>query len=447
MKEQGLSARQLTMLALGTVIGGSFFLGCSVAIHTAGPSVILGFLFGGVLVYFILTALSEMTVANPGAGSFRAFAAQAFGPWAGFVVGWTYWTGMVFAMSSEATAVSTLVRDWFPKVSVAWLGGGIIAAVTLLNLLGARKLSNLESFLAGFKLFAIAAFIVLAFLLITGLFPGKGAVGLGALRSEPLLPNGWTGLAGSMLVVMFTYAGFEVIGLAASEAKDPLHTIPRAIRRTVAILTGLYIVFILLFLPLVPTEEVNESVSPLVLALQKSGLAWAGTAMNLVLITAILSTMLAAMFALGRMMRSLAEDRMAPNWLRDKSEVPYRGILCSGAAMLIALRFGLFFPQVYLFLISSGGFALLFSYAVIMATHIRFRRKNGCPPDGKCQLGGFPYTSVFALAALLAAIGSMPFVKGQLTGLLAGAGMVVFYFLAFLALRLFHHAPSPPHGA
>ncbi len=54
--------------------------------------------------YLILTALSEMTVANPDTGSFRTFAAQAFGNGVGFVVGWVYWTGMVLAMSSEATA-------------------------------------------------------------------------------------------------------------------------------------------------------------------------------------------------------------------------------------------------------------------------------------------------------------------------------------------------------
>jgi L-asparagine transporter-like permease len=45
--ENGLSAWRLTMMALGTVIGGSFFLGSSVAIHAAGPSILLTFILGG----------------------------------------------------------------------------------------------------------------------------------------------------------------------------------------------------------------------------------------------------------------------------------------------------------------------------------------------------------------------------------------------------------------
>lgn len=108
-KRRGLSAWQLTMMALGGVIGGSFFLGSSVAIQAAGPSILLSYIVAGVLVYFILFALSEMTVANPTTGSFSTFAAQELGPKMGFVVGWLYWTGIVLSMSSEATAISILV--------------------------------------------------------------------------------------------------------------------------------------------------------------------------------------------------------------------------------------------------------------------------------------------------------------------------------------------------
>ncbi len=435
-KEKGLSAWQLTMMALGTVIGGSFFLGSSLAINSAGPSIIILYILGGVLVYYILFALSEMTVTNPDSGSFRTFAAEAYGQGTGFVVGWVYWTGMVLAMSSEATAISLLVREWIPGISISWTGSFIIIGVTLLNLLGASRLSKLESGLAAIKVLTILAFIVIAVLLITGLFPGNTAVGAGELTRESFMPGGIRGLAGSMLIVMFTYAGFEIIGLAASEADNPQETVPKAIRYTVISLVGFYILSVAVMLPLIPTAEINEETSPMVAALNRFGITWAGSVINLVLITAILSTMLAAMFGLGRMIRSLADEGLAPALLKEHTDVPYRGILFSGFAMLAGLGLGLLLPRVYLFLISAGGFALLFTYVIIVAAHIRFRKKYGCP-EGKCRLGGFPYSSLFVLIVLLIAIASMPFISGQGIGLVAGIIMIVFYTLCYVGMLLY----------
>ncbi|HWR55923.1 MAG TPA: amino acid permease [Negativicutes bacterium] len=434
--EQGLSAWQLTMLALGTVVGGSFFLGSAVAIRSAGPSILISYVLGGLLVYIVLFALSEMTVADPSPGSFRTFAGQAFGPMAGFVVGWVYWTGLVLAMSSEATAVSIFLRAWFPGLSVAMLGALVIIAVSLLNLLGADRLSKLESGLAIVKLLAIVGFSVLGLALISGAFLNIPPVGVGALATEPLFPAGIGGIAGSMLIVMFTYAGFEVIGLAASEARQPHKTVPRAITLTVVGLVGLYILAVAVVLPLIPTGLLTAEESLFVAALRRWGLGWAGTAINIVLISAILSTMLAAMFGLGRMIRSLAEEGHAPGWIKDRGDIPYRGILFSGAAMLVGLGLGFILPQqVYLFLVSSGGFALLFSYTVILVTHYKFRKIRGCPPRGNCQLPGFPYTSWFAAVGLTAIIASMPLIPGQAYGLLAGLILVGIYTGVYFLMK------------
>jgi L-asparagine transporter-like permease len=434
-KHKGLSAGELTMMALGTVIGGSFFLGSAVAIHAAGPAILISYILGGALVYFILFALSEMTVANPDSGSFRTFAAQSFGPGAGFVVGWVYWTGMVLAMSSEATAVSILVREWMPNVSISLLGSIIIIAVTLLNLLGADKLSKLESGLAAVKILAIVFFIIVAILLIIGIVPGTTSIGSGTIVKQSFMPGGLKGIAGSMLIVIFSYAGFEIIGLAASETDNPRDTVPKAIRYTVVSLVGFYVLSVILLLALIPTAELSESVSPMVAALNRQGIGWAGTLINVVLITAILSTMLAAMFGLGRMMRSLVDEGHAPQWLKDERNVPYRGILFSGFAMLLGLGIGLLVPKVYIFLVSSGGFALLFTYAAILATHIRFRKKNGCPPEGKCQMPGYPYASWIALISMIIIILSMPFISGQSSGLIAGLIMLVTYMLIYMVMK------------
>ncbi|MEH7544222.1 amino acid permease [Neobacillus vireti] len=434
-KSKGLSAWQLTMMALGSVIGGSFFLGSSVAIHAAGPSILLSYILAGVLVYLILYALSEMTVATPTVGSFSNFAARELGPGFGFVVGWLYWTGTVLSMSSEATAISILLRQWFPHLSIAIFGSFLIVGVTLVNLLGADKFGKIVSGLSGVKIFAIIFFIITAILLITGLLPHTSAIGAGELTRESIMPGGIKGIAGSMLLVVFAYAGFEIIGLAASEARNPRDTIPKAIRYTVFSLVGLYILYAAVLLPLIPTAALNETVSPMVASLDRWGIGWAGSALNGVLISASLSAMLAAIFGLGRMVRSLVDEGHAPQLLKDNKDVPYRGILFSGLAMLLGLGFGLLFPRVYLVLISTSGFTLIFTYAVIMASHIRFRKREGCPPEGNCQVKGFPYTSYIALISLIIVLLSMPLIPGQGTGLVAGIVMLVLFSAIYFVMR------------
>jgi len=420
--DKGLSAWQLTMMALGCVIGGSFFLGSSVAFKAAGPAIVIAYILGGILVYFILFALSEMTVANPKSGSFYTFTA-------------VYWIGMILAMSSEATAVSILIKEWYPRISIPILGSAIIIVVTLINLLGADKLSKLESSLAIVKVFAVIAFIVIAVLLIVGLIGNHGAIGTGELAHESFMPGGVKSIAGSMLIVIFAYAGFEIIGLAASEAKDPHKSIPRAITYTVISLVGLYIISSAVLLPLLPTTAITGDVSPMVAALSRWGMGWASQIINFVLVTAILSTMLASMFGLGRMMRSIADDGNAPRWLKDKKDIPYHGIIFSGVAMLIGLGLGFLFPNVYLFLISSGGFATLLTYAAIVATHIRYRKCNGCPPNGNCQMPGYPYTSWIALIGIIIIIASMPFIAGQTAGLIAGVIITILFAVIYLIMK------------
>lgn len=239
-----------------------------------------------------------------------------------------------------------------------------------------------------------------------------------------------------LTINMWLAAGFEVIGLAASEARDPHRTIPRAILFTILGLVGLYVTAISVLLPLVRTSRLTETVSPLVSGLTNAGFGWAAGLINVILVTAILSTMLAAMFGMGRMVRSLADSGYAPLWLKEKWDIPRRGILFSGAAMLLGVALAFILPsQIYIFLVSSGGFALLFTYVVIMATHFKHRKINGCPPKGHCQLKGYPYTTLIGLISLIAIIISMPLIPGQGAGLLAGLILLAFYTLTYIIYK------------
>ncbi len=428
--KKGINAWDLTMLALGTIVGGSFFLGSAIPIKNSGPSIIIAYILGGFLVYFILLALSEMTVAESLPGSFRSFAHHYLGPWIGFIVGWQYWTGMVLAMSSEAVAVSILLKVRFPELPIMLTGGIIIVLTTVVNLLGTDKLSKLESVMAVVKLLAIIGFIFIAFGLISGTFFERQVV-IYPLK-DAFWAGGFMGFAGSMLIVMFTYAGFEIIGLAASEAENPHQTVPKAINATVIILSGLYISAISLLLFLVPYEILSEEVSPFVAALSFQGITWASNVMNVILVVAIVSTMFAASFGIARMLNSLAQDGYAPKWIKDKKDIPSKCIIYSGSAILLAFLSSFILPKkVYVFLVSSGGYSLLFAYLIICVTHYLFRKKEGCPPKGNCQLPGYPYTSFVTIIGLVLIISSMPFIEGQGAGLIAGLALTVMYSLIY----------------
>jgi amino acid transporter, AAT family len=80
---RGLKERHLHLMAIGGAIGAAFFLGTGIAIKQAGPGLLIGYLFIGLLIYVIIRALGELTLAYPSAGSFSAYATRFIGPLAG----------------------------------------------------------------------------------------------------------------------------------------------------------------------------------------------------------------------------------------------------------------------------------------------------------------------------------------------------------------------------
>ena len=79
------------MIAIGGAIGTGLFLGSSLAVRIAGPGVIISYLIGAAIALLFMSALSEMAVAHPTAGSFGVYAELYVNAWAGFTVRYTYW--------------------------------------------------------------------------------------------------------------------------------------------------------------------------------------------------------------------------------------------------------------------------------------------------------------------------------------------------------------------
>src|SRR5499427_9277665 len=133
-----LSARRLSMIAIGGAIGTGLFLGSGFAISLAGPAVLLSYLIGALIALLLMGCLAEMTVAHPTSGSFGAYAEYYLGPLAGFLVRYAYWTSIVLAVGTEVTAVAVYMRFWFPDVA-GWVW--IVGFSALLIVINARSVT------------------------------------------------------------------------------------------------------------------------------------------------------------------------------------------------------------------------------------------------------------------------------------------------------------------
>src|SRR5664279_1028534 len=166
--QRGLTSAQLTMIAIGGAIGTGLFLGSSFAIGFAGPSVLLTYAIGAVIALLLMGCLAEMTVAHPTSGSFGAWAEFYIGPLAGFLVRYSYWSCIVFAVGTEVTAIAVYMRYWFAGVP-GWLWiVGFSSILISVNVLNVKVFGAVEYSLSALKVTAILVFILLGAWIVTG---------------------------------------------------------------------------------------------------------------------------------------------------------------------------------------------------------------------------------------------------------------------------------------
>src|SRR5438309_4040955 len=170
---QGLSQRQLSMIALGGVIGAGLFVGSGVVRNDAGPAAFLTYAATGVLIVLVMRMLGEMATANPSTGSFADYARKALGGWAGFSVGWLYWYFWVIVVGFEAVAGAKVLTYWV-SAPLWLLSLGLMILMTATNLFSVSSYGEFEYWFAGVKVAAICVFLVLGTLSVVGLWPSCG---------------------------------------------------------------------------------------------------------------------------------------------------------------------------------------------------------------------------------------------------------------------------------
>ena len=401
---RGLKNRHLQMIALGGAIGTGLFYGSASTIALAGPAVMLSYLLGGIVIFFIMRMLGEMAVDEPVSGSFSYYAAKYWGGFPGFLSGWNYWFNYVIVSMAELTAVGIYMNYWLPDLP-QWLSALIcLVVITVINLVNVRAYGEMEFWMAIIKVSAIVCMIVLgAYLIFAG--PQGFPDNLSNLWSQGgFFPNGAWGVALSVVVVMFSFGGIELIGITAGEADDPDHTIPKAINQVIWRILIFYVGTMAVLMALWPWNQVGKEASPFVQIFSNVGIPAAAHILNFVVLTAAISVYNSAIYSNSRMLYGLAESGEAPAFFKRLSAhgVPVNGIFVSSGITLLVVAVNYFFPgKVFMYLLSIAVAAAVISWVTIAVTHLKFRQY--CAEQGhdtKFKSLFYPFTNYLCLAFL-----------------------------------------------
>jgi len=440
--QRRLTERQLAMIAIGGAIGVGLFLGSIITINLAGPSVIITYLLGAIVSLIMAYSLAEMAVVHPVAGSFGIYAERYLSPWFGFTVRATYGLIQIVAIGAEVTAVAIYFRYWLPGTP-QWLWVALVSAgIVAINAAQVGNFGEFEYWFALVKVVAIVIFIAVGIALITGLSP-RPALGFRNLTAYGgFLPHGWLGMWLALTIAISSYMGLEVVAVAAGEARRPEEAIPRAMRTIVFRLILFYVLAIAVMVAMTPWNQSGDgsiSGSPFVRAFAAIGIPSAAWIMNLVVITAALSSANTNLYLSTRMLFSLARGHYAPAALGRLSGngVPHRALAASSLGMVLAILLAIYAPKrAFLLMYGSAVAGMYFVWIVILLAHLRFRRSIGSRVnDLPLRLRMFPAANIFALLVLLALGYSTLYVEGLQYSVPIFAVLLVVMSLVYWRIR------------
>jgi L-asparagine permease len=364
----------------------------------------------GLFAFFVVRALGELVLYRPSSGAFVSYAREFMGEKGAFVAGWMYFLNWATTGIADTTAIALYAHYWsFFTVIPQWTLALIALAVVLtLNLISVQIFGEMEFWFAIIKVAALLVFMAIAIFLIATQHPIAGNnPGLSLIGSHGgLLPNGLVPLVLVTQGIVFAYAGLELVGVTAGETAEPAKVIPKAINSIMWRIGIFYVGSVVLLSMLLPSGLYKEGQSPFVTVLSHIGVPAAGDVMNLVVLTAALSSLNSGLYATGRILRSMSKSGSAPKFVgvMNRSKVPFGGILLTGAVCLLGVILNYLVPgQAFEIVLNFAAIAIVATWAMIIICHLLFVRKarHGEVTRPGYVLPGSPYTQYVTLAFLL----------------------------------------------
>ncbi|MCT1544683.1 MULTISPECIES: amino acid permease [Kocuria] len=381
---KGLTTRQINMIAIGSSIGTGLFLGAGGGLAAAGPALFILYAVAGFFGYLILRQLGELVMHRPSSGSFVSYTREFYGEKSAYFVGWMYWLSWASTTVVDATAMAIYVK-WFGQYSqfIADLPQWVIAAVVLVvvmatNLISVKLFGEMEFWFAVVKVSALVVFLIVGICFVIFGTPTGAPTGFSLISENGgILPNG---LLPALVVsqgVVFAYSGIELVGITAGETKEPRKTIPKAINTVILRIALFYVGSIFLLTLLLPYTAYSADESPFVTFFDSIGIQGIAPIMQLVVITAALSSLNAGLYSTGRIVHSMAMAGSAPRFTgkMTRSGVPAGGILLTVGVGALGVILNYYVPEdAFSIVLNISAIGILVGWAAITLPHQKFVR-------------------------------------------------------------------------
>ena len=324
----------LGAIALNGTIGAGIFALPAIAVQQAGWFSPWIFALCGVLIMAIVLVFARVASFVGDTGGPVAYAAGAFGPFAGFQAGWLLTLSRAAAFAANAHLMVTYAASFLPSLAA---GPAHMLAVLLLCLaLAAVNIVGVRQGMAALLVFTLLKLLPLLLLIL---------LGLAQVRPEIFSPDAippLDGLGETMLVVFYAFVGFESAVIPAGEARDPRRDIPLALVRTVLMITAFYVLLQAVAVSVAPGIGASDAPLADVAAVLFGGVGAAVIALGAVF--SISGNLTASMLSAPRMLFALGRQGSLPGWfgrVHGRFQTPANAIgFYAGFAILLALSGG-----------------------------------------------------------------------------------------------------------
>lgn len=314
-------------IGAGTMIGAGIFLLAGVALEMSGPAAIFAYLIAGVVCMITASSAAELATGMPTSGGDYFFVSRSLGPAMGAISGVGIWLSLTFAIAFYLFGLGEYLSQFLP-ITAFW--GAVIGGVllTILNVVGAKESGRTQ------------VVVVLILFAILGTFSVMGIFHIDASNYDPFMPFGFDSISATTALVFVSFLGFVKIAAVAEEIKNPSKNLPRALIGSVALVTVLYVIIVLVIGGMFEQSTIADVRDPLTTAARTILGSPGAVAVIIAGLLATLSSANASIMASSRINLAMARDRMVPNWLADihqKLLTPYRAIILTGILALLFL--------------------------------------------------------------------------------------------------------------